>query len=204
MLPTSNIIFGVLVLMCMSGLSKAYDDCDDCDSSSSKISAMSTVRVKVSTKSLSSRDYHTRQFKFLDEDEHVEWSLDVRAVVFRQLQSKDKYLGISGDKLPISAGLILNATCSPPCEFKEARLVKLTHDSIPSFGFQKFPVSNRAKIHNWDSHYQENQHNEFDVLVCPDCSMTIELDYRKVKVIDLTRAPLEGHQTVLSSDFTSN
>ena len=191
-------------MMCMFGLSAACDDCDSPSVGNSKISTISTIRVKVPTKAFNAHDYHTREVKFRDEVAHVDWSLDLRAVAFRQLQIYGDSKKIPSDKLPVSASLLLNATCLAPCEFKEARLIKLTHDGIDSYDFQLFPSNSIDRIHYMNSFsYPKDVQNEFEAIVCQDCSMTLELDYRKIMDIDLTRAPHEERQTIMSNDFSS-
>ena len=190
--PASKILFSVLALMCMASLSGA---CGDSDDPSSKTAVISTVRVKMPTKALNNQDFHSRQVTFRDENSHIDWSLDLKAVAFRQLRRYGSLKRISpSDELPIYASLLLNATCSAPCEFVEARLVNLTHESIKSSDYAQFPYKHKDII---------DSSTEFNAIVCSDCSMTIELDYRKIVEIDLTKTPHEERQTVLSDDFAS-
>lgn len=191
MRPASKILFSVLALTCMSSLSGACGDSDP----SSISAAISTVRVKMPTKALINQDFHSRQVRFRDESSHVDWSLDLKAVAFRQLRRYASFEQMSpSDELPIYASLLLNATCSAPCEFVEARLVNLTHESIRSSDYYRFPHNHKDIIDSF---------TEFDAIVCSHCSMTIELDYRKSVEIDLTKMPHEERQTVLSNDFAS-
>lgn len=199
MQSASGLFLTAIAMMCMFGLSAAW-----CDSlGDSKTSAISTIRVKVPTKAFNAHDYHTRQVKFRDEIAHVDWSLDLQAVAFRQLRRIDSKK-IPSDNLPLSASVLLNATCLAPCEFKEARLVKLTHDGIQAFEFNRFPSNQQVKAH-YVARYSPKGgfQSEFETVVCPDCSMTLELDYRKVTDIDLTIAPHEERQTIMANDFSS-
>lgn len=203
MRSASGLLLIAIAMMCMFGLSAACDDCDSPSVGNSKISTISTIRVKVPTKAFNAHDYHNREVKFRDEVAHVDWSLDLRAVAFRQLQIYGDSKKIPSDKLPVSASLFLNVTCLAPCEFEEARLVKLTHDGIDSYDFKRFPSNSKNRVHYLSSlSDSRDTQNEFEAIVCPDCSMTLELDYRKIMDIDLTRAPQE-RQTILSNDFSS-
>lgn len=195
-----TLLFSAFALIALAGLAAASSG-DDSTTNPPK----NTVRLQNVPTNGMTKDYKTHEIQFTSG--FVSWSLTLSPVAHRQAsQMRRSFFNKSEEKTDSEmerTSFVLNATCTPSCEFDGARLTRLfVPKTVRNQGYFS-PTENyelpKTLFTPKQKYSSSPSQEEAEVLACDGCTMDLEIDFHHVYEVDFAKVMSQrrrSHQQV--------